>query len=217
MIPSSRFFISPSYSLASFHFLSLCQMPYMKPEIIPELDRQQNLNGNENPTPTPDPSALKSRKKAGDHSQSKNNQSLILMRFLLYPVSEWKEKPLKEINGKPKKSEKRLWCQGFLEKGSGKEKDQKIRCYIRCAGQDDLQLLTGKLKMYQVNLFKTCSPTGKTQNRILLSFIGKKNSLEKVQLCLLGTIVERYFSTCLCSGNEATVVSLDLVCLVGRG
>lgn len=95
----------------------------MKPEIIPELDRQQNLNGNENPTPTPDPSALKSRKKAGDHSQSKNNQSLILMRFLLYPVSEWKEKPLKEINGKPKKSEKRLWCQGFLEKGSGKEKD----------------------------------------------------------------------------------------------
>ena len=103
MIPSSRFFIFPSYALASFHFLSLCQMPYMKPEIIPEFDRQQNLNGNENPAPTPAPSTLKSRKKAGDHSQSKNNQSLILMRFLLYPVSEWKEKPLKEINGKPKK------------------------------------------------------------------------------------------------------------------
>lgn len=99
----------------------------MKPEIIPEFDRQQNLNGNENPAPTPAPSTLKSRKKAGDHSQSKNNQSLILMRFLLYPVSEWKEKPLKEIKWETKKNLKRgSGARGSLKRVQGRKRIRRL-------------------------------------------------------------------------------------------
>ena len=51
--------------------------------------------------------ALRGYRSSWGHKESDMTERLyfyfILMRFLLYPLSEWKEKPLEEINGKQTK------------------------------------------------------------------------------------------------------------------
>lgn len=83
---------------------------------------QQNLNENGISNPPLASSTLKSRKKARDH-YSKNNQSLVLMRFSLYSLSQQKEKPLEKIKGKQNKYLRRIYgARGSLKKVQGRKR-----------------------------------------------------------------------------------------------
>lgn len=62
---------------------------------------KQNLSGN-GVLPQKHSKEQETGKRQKTITQSKNNQSLILIRYLLYPLSEWKEKPLGEIKRKQK-------------------------------------------------------------------------------------------------------------------
>lgn len=52
----------------------------------------------------------------------------ILMRFLLYPLSEWKEKPLEEINGKQTNTrlKRNSGARGSLERVQGRKRIRRL-------------------------------------------------------------------------------------------